>query len=85
MGCRAVRPQSELVRLVLAAEGLVRDEKKALPGRGAYVCSAETCATRAARHLAKALRVPSLAVDAAEVWRVASGRAAQEDELAGQG
>jgi predicted RNA-binding protein YlxR (DUF448 family) len=62
IGCRATRPQRELRRCVVDADGTARTSRTAA-GRGAWVCSA-ACATRAARKggFARAWRRP---VDAA--------------------
>jgi predicted RNA-binding protein YlxR (DUF448 family) len=75
VGCRTARPKAELARLVVASDGLVVDRHQHLPGRGAYVCTNSTCATRAARQLAKALRSGSLDVDGASLWALVSGQA----------
>lgn len=69
LGCRAARPQAELCRLAVGPAGLVWDEERALPGRGAYVCRNEGCALRATRHLAKALRMTHLSVGPTTVWQ----------------
>lgn len=37
VGCRQRRPQAELLRCVLGADGVVRVDRVA-PGRGAWVC-----------------------------------------------
>lgn len=44
IGCRGKAPKSELARFVRGADGaLVWDERRRLPGRGAYVHPAEKC------------------------------------------
>lgn len=39
VGCRAKRPQAELVRCVIAADGCAHVDRHA-PGRGAWLCGA---------------------------------------------
>jgi predicted RNA-binding protein YlxR (DUF448 family) len=54
-----VRPKRELVRLVIAADRVVRDERATRPGRGAYVCDAACFErARAANGLSRAFRQP---------------------------
>ncbi|MGE0868292.1 MAG: YlxR family protein [Kofleriaceae bacterium] len=65
-GCRAVEPQSALVRLVFDGPHLVIDRRRRLFGRGAYVHSRVGCVTVAG--LAKSLR---RAVSVTDVQRVA--------------
>ncbi len=57
MGCGAVRPKAELLRIALSGDQVVVDPTATLPGRGAYVCDA-ACAERAVRRraLPRALR-----------------------------
>ncbi len=44
VGCRAMRPKKELIRVVAPAEGPVSvDRTGKLPGRGAYLCPERTC------------------------------------------
>lgn len=44
MGCRAVRPKKELLRVVRSPEGLVLvDPSGKKSGRGCYVCSNLNC------------------------------------------
>jgi predicted RNA-binding protein YlxR (DUF448 family) len=81
LGCRAVRAKRELRRFVVAPAGLVLDVRQALPGRGAYVCGAEGCAAKAARHLGKALRAPGLLAPAELVVRLARGEAVEVPEF----
>lgn len=61
--------------MTVATSGLVFDARQALPGRGAYVCPSEACATKASRQLAKALRSPGLNVAAGWLWSAVQGRA----------
>jgi len=58
VGCRAKRPQPELIRIVrLAPEGIVEVGSRG-PGRGAYLCPRESCVHHAVRSgaLRRALR-----------------------------
>ncbi|MFQ6671951.1 MAG: DUF448 domain-containing protein [Candidatus Tectimicrobiota bacterium] len=49
IGCRAVRPPHELIRLVSAPDGeVVIDLDRRLPGRGAHVCPTRRCLEGAA-------------------------------------
>lgn len=44
LGCRCMKPKSELLRIVKPAEGDVTfDETGKMPGRGAYVCKNAKC------------------------------------------
>ncbi|MGZ4104207.1 MAG: YlxR family protein [Actinomycetota bacterium] len=57
IGCRQVRPKSELVRIVRSTDGsAVVDREARAPGRGAYVHPTPECVARAGRRLAGALR-----------------------------
>ena len=68
MGCRATRPQRELVRLYRAADGSIRlndrwgelgfgSRRGAAIGRGAYLCREERCLQEVKpQRLARALR-----------------------------
>ena len=38
VGCKAVKPQKELIRIVDGADGLVIDPEGKKNGRGVYVC-----------------------------------------------
>jgi predicted RNA-binding protein YlxR (DUF448 family) len=62
VGCRKVSAKQDLTRLVVGPQGLVRDARQKLPGRGAYVCHDPACAVRAVKPLGKALKVPGLAL-----------------------
>jgi uncharacterized protein len=69
LGCRQVRPKSELMRLVLDPTGrLMVDPQGKLPGRGAYICPQRACAAQAltGTRLREAFRqeVTACAVDA---------------------
>lgn len=57
VGCKAVRPKTDLHRLVVQDGRVVTDRTGALPGRGAYVCPNVGCAERARPRLGKALRL----------------------------
>ena len=45
VGCHTTRPQSELMRVARTPDlsGLALDERRQLPGRGAYVCRDARC------------------------------------------
>ena len=44
IACREMKPKAELTRVVRSAEGEIKlDVTGKAPGRGAYVCGAETC------------------------------------------
>ena len=61
LGCRQVRSQGALVRLVRGHDGVViADLRGTAAGRGAYVCPDETCLERALerRRLSHAFRKP---------------------------
>lgn len=50
LGCREMKPKSELVRVVRSPEGTVSvDLKGKLPGRGAYVCRNASCLNKAVK------------------------------------
>jgi len=50
VGCRLMKPKSELVRVVKSPEGEVSlDKKGKKPGRGAYVCPDTECLNRAVK------------------------------------
>lgn len=73
VACRTVRPKRELRRVAIGPDGLVLDERQALPGRGAYVCAAAGCGSKATRALSRALRVASLGVSPDLVARLLAG------------
>ena len=58
--CRRRQEKRQLTRIVMVAEGIVRDLSGKLDGRGAYLCADATCWQRAASSdlLARALRQP---------------------------
>ena len=50
LGCREMKPQPELVRVVRSPEGGVSvDLRGKAPGRGAYVCRSADCLKKALR------------------------------------
>jgi uncharacterized protein len=60
VACRSKRPKTELVRLAHASQnGVVIDDRKRMPGRGAYFCRDVRCwqAGTAGRRLERALRI----------------------------
>ena len=68
VGCRTVRDQRELMRLVADGAGGVRVNPLRPSGRSAYLCSSTACLEQALRRkvLARALRaaLPALDVEA---------------------
>jgi predicted RNA-binding protein YlxR (DUF448 family) len=60
VGCRAVRPKNELIRIVRTPDGVVEvDPTGKKSGRGAYICPGATCLDRAMKGnvLSSALQV----------------------------
>ena len=60
VGCRAIRPKNELVRIVRTPGGTVEvDPTGKKSGRGAYICPGPTCLEKAmkGRVLSSALQV----------------------------
>ena len=50
LGCREMKPKTELVRVVRSPEGHVSvDLRGKAPGRGAYVCPSADCLKKALR------------------------------------
>lgn len=48
LGCREMKPKSELLRIVRTPQGEVLiDRRGKLPGRGAYVCANPACLKKA--------------------------------------
>lgn len=70
VGCRAVRGQAELIRVVHGVGGL-RVAPRRWQGRSAYVCPSPGCLDRALarRAFARALRVEGAAIDPAVLRR----------------
>ncbi|MCS5733965.1 YlxR family protein [Herbiconiux daphne] len=69
VGCRKRGSRSELLRFVASEGRLVIDERRSLPGRGAWLHPDAACAARAERSRAfpRALRAPaSIDLQAAE-------------------
>lgn len=56
VGCRAVRPQGDLLRLAATREGVRFDPTRRLPGRGVYLCPDPDCLSAATRRGGAALR-----------------------------
>jgi predicted RNA-binding protein YlxR (DUF448 family) len=59
ISCKVKRRKTELMRIVLDAQGrVVRDKSGKRPGRGAYVCESRSCLERLVRGniLTKAFR-----------------------------
>ncbi len=65
-GCRAVRPQGELIRLTLSPAGSLTLSPG---GRGVYLCPTVACAERAVKTkgIARGLRVPGMSLTSHEV------------------
>ena len=79
LGCREMKPKTELVRVVRSPEGAVSvDLRGKAPGRGAYVCPSADCLKKALR--SKALG-RSLGVEIPP--EVYDGLAAQMEEADG--
>ena len=50
IGCREMKPKSELDRIVKTPTGeIVIDKTNKLSGRGAYICKSKECLTKAVR------------------------------------
>jgi len=49
VACKKRAPQGELLRLALRGAEVEPDPKRALPGRGAYICRRAECVERLAR------------------------------------
>ncbi|MBI3456816.1 MAG: YlxR family protein [Candidatus Rokubacteria bacterium] len=77
IGCRRVRPQGGLLRIVRTADGFVEpDPERRRGGRGAYLCRSESCFVEAVRRgrWARAFRRPAvLRPETAERIRVLIG------------
>jgi predicted RNA-binding protein YlxR (DUF448 family) len=59
LSCGAKRGKDELIRLGLTPENrLIRDDRGAYPGRGAYVCKNKSCQEKLShnRHLGRRFR-----------------------------
>ncbi|PYN65228.1 MAG: DUF448 domain-containing protein [Candidatus Rokuibacteriota bacterium] len=69
IGCRKVKPQADLMRLVRGPDGRVEMDRRG-PGRGAYVCTSEECIGRALKggRLAQAFRKPCEAGESLTRW-----------------
>jgi uncharacterized protein len=83
VGCKRVRPRSELVRLANDRSGQVTlDVRNQLPGRGAYLCAGSTeCLAQARRRraLTRSLRVGEDAINYEELGALL-GAPRQEDQ-----
>ncbi|HEY7601633.1 MAG TPA: YlxR family protein [Methylomirabilota bacterium] len=63
LGCRRVRPQGELLRIVRTADGHVEpDLRRRAGGRGAYLCRRDACLTECVRRgrWPQAFRAPAV-------------------------
>src|SRR5262245_29982621 len=64
LGCRRVRPQAELLRIVRTPDGRVEpDLRRRATGRGGYLCRQEACLSECVRRgrWPQAFRVPAVA------------------------
>jgi predicted RNA-binding protein YlxR (DUF448 family) len=80
IACRQKRPKRELVRIVRTPEGNIEvDPKGKSSGRGAYLCSDQTCWALALDHekLGRALKCQVSAADVAGLKQFAELLAAQ--------
>lgn len=71
VGCRTRAPVAELVRVVADPPGIALDERRRLPGRGAWVHPTRTCIVTATRRKAwaRALKVPGVVADEVDLCR----------------
>jgi predicted RNA-binding protein YlxR (DUF448 family) len=69
VGCRAVRPQADLIRIARDAAGGVGLMPRRWAGRTAYLCRSPGCLERALarKALPRALRAPLPGLDAAQL------------------
>ena len=60
VGCRTRASRTDLLRVVAESSSLVLDERKSMPGRGAWVHPTQECVDAAIKRRAfvRALRVP---------------------------
>jgi len=76
IGCRKRGPKATLLRIVVSDGVPVVDERKRLPGRGAYLCRRERCFLRADKRgaLPRAFRRTPLQGEASllDAWRRAN-------------
>jgi predicted RNA-binding protein YlxR (DUF448 family) len=81
VGCRAVRPQRQLVRLVGDGWGGVAVASRRARGRGAYLCPLPGCLDAALRRrvLPRALRVELPRLDAAALRQQVATEASRRD------
>lgn len=56
-GCGRKGPQATLIRLGVAAGGLVEDQDKQLAGKGFYCCDQQECRARMAKKVRKVLKL----------------------------
>jgi predicted RNA-binding protein YlxR (DUF448 family) len=77
IGCRTRAPVTELVRVVADPPGITIDDRRRLPGRGAWVHPLPACIEAATRRKAwaRALKSPGISVDAAALNRSIGFRA----------
>jgi predicted RNA-binding protein YlxR (DUF448 family) len=71
IGCRTQRPAREMIRIAALAGASVVDEKRVLPGRGAWICKIQRCAEVASkgRQASRALKGKAAEPSSAELMR----------------
>ena len=86
VGCRAVRDQGRLIRIVADAAGGVAVHPTRVVGRSAYLCPSLACLEQALRRkvLPRALRVELPALDAEALRRSIMGEAALRRRASGE-
>ena len=79
VGCSARAPQGALVRLVSTAAGLALDERRRLPGRGAYLHRDTSCWTAFVRRRGpvRSLRATPSVAERERLVRLLSGAEAR--------
>ena len=73
ISCGAKRNKTDLIRLSLDTEGhIIKDHSGKLPGRGAYVCSTESCLERVSKNkrLKKLFRVENIIYDSNKIEKL---------------
>lgn len=59
VGCQAIRPKNQLIRIIKNSNGIFIDKEQKLSGRGAYLCKSIDCLNIALKRkgLEKSLKV----------------------------
>lgn len=75
IGCGAVRPKGELIRLTWRDGKIVVDREGVMGGRGGYVCRDRECVRKACRgdRLGRAFRRPVRSCSAESLWAMIEG------------